>query len=228
MNRKNLIIHIGIGCLLATLTCLSYSNTRKQMLEVAERTFVEAVHQELDERRKKSAKMISYFSGKKKDKYTSLTVQSSKGKEDSYILSELENNYNVDTLLYERIIQSAMATLNIRINSDSLNDIWRKCLSLNGMDLETFSIVGYADSDISVLRDSLAVSFTPLPLYYAGVTNEIRLNGFIKLSIGNILSFRIYSLLWSLMFIGWIILNWKFLSIFVNRTILGNVEPMRI
>ncbi|MBE6274647.1 MAG: hypothetical protein E7097_12375 [Bacteroides sp.] len=211
MNRKNLIIHIGIGCLLATLTCLSYSNTRKQMLEVAERTFVEAVHQELDERRKKSAKMISYFSGKKKDKYTSLTVQSSKGKEDSYILSELENNYNVDTLLYERIIQSAMATLNIRINSDSLNDIWRKCLSLNGMDLETFSIVGYADSDISVLRDSLAVSFTPLPLYYAGVTNEIRLNGFIKLSIGNILSFRIYSLLWSLMFIGWIILMfWKF------------------
>ena len=54
MDKKTLIIHIGIGCLLATLTCLSYSSTRKRMLEVAERTFVEAVHQELDERWKSS------------------------------------------------------------------------------------------------------------------------------------------------------------------------------
>lgn len=214
MSKKCIIIHIGIGCLLAILACHSYFSTRKRMLEVAERTFVEAVHKELDERRKKSAKMISYFSGRKKDEYTSLTVQNSTGKEDTYVLSELDNNYNVDTLIYGRIIQSAMATLNIKINSDSLNDIWRKRLNINGTNLETFVVVDYDDRDISVLRDSLAASFTPLPLYYAGVTNEILLNGFIKLSIGSILCFRIYPLLWCLAFLGlFILILWKLLLI---------------
>ena len=85
MNKKTIITYIGIGCLLATLTCLSYFNTRKRMLEVAERTFVEAVHQELDERWKKSGETITFSSGVEKNLYVDFTMKE-KGAEKSYSL----------------------------------------------------------------------------------------------------------------------------------------------
>ena len=76
MKRKTLIIHIGIGCLLAALSCLSYFNTRKQMLEVAERTFVEAVHQDLDERWKSLGEtVVVCFPSKEKKEYVSLSIK---------------------------------------------------------------------------------------------------------------------------------------------------------
>lgn len=78
MNKKTLIIYIGIACLLATLTCLSYFNTRKRMLEVAERTFVEAVHKELDERWKSLEESYSFYFGKEKEKIYKFQYQERK------------------------------------------------------------------------------------------------------------------------------------------------------
>ena len=94
MNKKTIITYIGIGCLLATLTCLSYFNTRKRMLEVAERTFVEAVHQELDERWKSLGETVTIVSGKDKEVYTNFSIKK-RGVEKNhsrYSLEEISSN----------------------------------------------------------------------------------------------------------------------------------------
>ena len=67
MKGKTIAIYIGIGCLLTVLTCLSYFDTRKQMLKVAERTFVEAINEDLDERWKALGESFSYHAGKEKE-----------------------------------------------------------------------------------------------------------------------------------------------------------------
>ena len=74
MTKKTIITYIGVGCLLAVLTVWSYLSTQRRMLEVAERTFVEAVHQDLDERWKKLGETVTIVSGKDKDVYTNLTI----------------------------------------------------------------------------------------------------------------------------------------------------------
>ena len=74
MNKRAIITYIGVGCLLAVLTVWSYLSTQRRMLEVAERTFVEAVHQDLDERWKKLGETVTIVSGKDKDVYTYLSI----------------------------------------------------------------------------------------------------------------------------------------------------------
>ena len=95
MNKKTLIIYIGIACLLATLTCLSYFNTRKRMLEVAERTFVEAVHQDLDERWKSLGETVTIVSGKDKEVYTNLTIERGSTNK-SFALEYNNDSLNID------------------------------------------------------------------------------------------------------------------------------------
>ena len=94
MNKKTLINYNGIACLLATQTFLSYFNTRKQKLEVAERTFVEAVHLELDELWKVLEKTYSFYFGKEKEKYTNFSIKK-RGVEKNhsrYSLEEISSN----------------------------------------------------------------------------------------------------------------------------------------
>ena len=102
MNKKTLIIHIGIACLLATLTCLNYLNTQKRMLEVAERTFVEAVHQDLDERWKELGESITIINGKDKETYMNLSIKK-EGVENNYSLKGLDYECNIDNEINRRM-----------------------------------------------------------------------------------------------------------------------------
>ena len=75
MNKKTIVTYIGVGCLLAVLTVWSYCSTQGRMLEVAERTFVEAVHQDLDGRWKKFGKTVNVNYGKEKKNIPSLLLR---------------------------------------------------------------------------------------------------------------------------------------------------------
>jgi hypothetical protein len=64
------------------------------MLEVAERTFVEAVHQELDERWKSLGETVTIVSGKDKEVYTNFSIKK-RGVEKNhsrYSLEEISSN----------------------------------------------------------------------------------------------------------------------------------------
>lgn len=214
MNRKTLIIHIGIACLLATLTCLSYFNTRKQMLEVAERTFVEAVHQELDERWKKSGEMINlnYSIGKKQ--YTCFTKRKD-GEEKFYSLKDIDYSQNVDVNSRNRMLHSIAIDFSLECHPDTLQQIWQTFLKDCEMNISSRVVISDAGKDVSTLGDSLLIdaSFCPLPTYYAGLMNEIQLNGFVQLPFFAILGF--YPLLWVYVVLlsGWIVwMVWKAVS----------------
>lgn len=184
MNKNPLIVHIGIGCLLALLTCLSYFNARKQMLEVAERTFVEAVHQDLDERWKELGETYSVHFGKEKEEYKNFRIKK-EGVERNYSLKGLDYEHNVDSDINRRMYHSISSDMSLACHPDTLASIWQSLLSKEGV--ETSGNVAIADSeqDVRILRDSLSIgiSFKSLPTYYAGVANEIQLNGFIRLSV---------------------------------------------
>ena len=119
MNKKTLIIYIGIACLLVILTCLSYFNTRKRMLEVAERTFVEAVHLDLDERWKKSGETITFSSGVEKNLYVDFTMKEEDA-EKSYSLKDINYSQNVDKEFRERILHSVASDLSLECLPDTL------------------------------------------------------------------------------------------------------------
>ena len=136
MSKKTILVYIGIGCLLAVLAMWSFRSTERRMLEVAEHTFVDAVHQDLDERKKKSEDLISFFSGKTKEKYVNLIIQSDGGKEESHSLKDLDYSRNIDEGVYERFIQTALILLDNKICSDSLAGIWKEKLVSNGIRAE--------------------------------------------------------------------------------------------
>ena len=87
---KRTLLYIGIGCLLLVLAYLSYSNTRKQMLEMAERAFVEAVRQDLEMRERNSGEPISYHYGKEKPAYVNMRIMKDDGSDESYSLKKTE------------------------------------------------------------------------------------------------------------------------------------------
>ena len=105
MKLKTFVIYIVVGCLLTVLTCLSYFNARKQMLEVAERTFVEAVHQDLDERWKSLGETVTVVSGKDKESYVNLSIKK-EGVENNYYLKDLDYEHNIDSDINRRMIHS--------------------------------------------------------------------------------------------------------------------------
>ena len=214
MNKKTLIIHIGIACLLATLTCLSYFNTRKRMLEVAERTFVEAVHQELDERWKKSGETITFSSGVEKNLYVDFTMKE-EGGEKSYSLKDINYSQNVDKEFRERILHSVASDLSLECLPDTLQQIWQTFLKDCGMNVSSRVVISDAGKDVSTLGDSLLIdaSFCPLPTYYAGILNEIQLNGFVRLSFWTILGFYPLPWVYVVLLSGWIVwMVWKVVS----------------
>lgn len=194
MNRKPLIIYIGIGCLLAALTLFSYFDTRKRMLEVAERTFVEAVHQDLDERWKALGETVTIVSGKDKEVYTNFSIKK-KGVEKNYSLKDLDYEYNIDNDINRRMFHSVLSELSLTCYPDTLASIWQSLLSKE--EIKTLVIVAVPDSgqNVRTLRESLSIDFLfqSLPTRYAGVANEIQLNAFIRMSIFDV--FRYQSLL---------------------------------
>lgn len=217
MSKKTIITSIGVSCLLAVLTCLGYSNIRKWMLEVAERTFVEAARQELYERWRKSGETVTFSNGIGKAVYETWTVQEESG-EKSYSLKDIDYSQNLDKEFHERILHSAASDLSLECHPDTLQQIWQTFLKDCEMDVSSRVVISDAGKDVSSLGDSLSIdaSFCPLPTYYAGVMNEIQLNGFVRLSFLAVLDF--YPLLWVYVALlsAWIVwLVWKVVS--VNR-----------
>ena len=209
MNKKTLIIYIGIACLLVILTCLSYFNTRKRMLEVAERTFVEAVHQDLDERWKSLGETVTIVSGKDKEVYTNLTIERGSTNK-SFALEYNNDSLNIDNDINQRMLHTILFEFDKRCNPDTLNGIWQKKLAANGVEIATITSIHYDVAD----TDSLGSHYKPLSSYYAGIFNEIRLNSFVRLSLSDVLFHRPYSLCFGLVLIGWIIyVLWRILSL---------------
>ena len=96
MKGKTIAIYIGIGCLLAALVCLSYLDTRRQMLEVAERAFLEAVSKDLDERWKALGESFSYHAGKEKEQYTKVDINVDNRSSEACELKDIDLLQNVD------------------------------------------------------------------------------------------------------------------------------------
>ena len=218
MDKKTLIIHIGIACLLVILTCLSYFNIRKRMLEVAERTFVEAVHQELDERWKSLEESYSFYFGKEKEKYTNFSIKK-KGVEKNYSLKDLDYEHNIDNDINRRMFHSVLSELSLMCHTDTFISIWQSLLSKERIKSSVNVAVADSGQDIRILRDSLSIGFLSqsLPTRYAGVANEIQLNGFIRLSIFDVFRYQLLLSFYVGLLIVWIVfVVWKISS--ENRT----------
>ena len=132
MNKRAIIIYIGVGCLLAALSVWSYLSTQKRMLAVAERTFVEAVHQDLDERWKKLEKTYSFHFGKEKEEYTNFNIKK-EGVEQNYSLKDLDYSCNIDKELYRRMYHTISSDMSLACHPDTLASIWQSLLSTEGI-----------------------------------------------------------------------------------------------
>ena len=205
MKGKTIAIYIGIGCLLTVLTCLSYFDTRKQMLKVAERTFVEAINEDLDERWKALGESFSYHAGKEKEQYTKVDINVDNRSSEACELKNIDLSQNVDEDFLRRCFHSYLLAKNRKMCSDSLNARWQQMLKVEALKIKTEVVVCYNDS--SIVCDSLQnqTSYILLPVRFAGVMNEIQLNGFVRISLYDISHF--YPLLWIYvsLFVGWLI-----------------------
>lgn len=214
MNKKTLIIYIGIACLLVILTCLSYFNIRKRMLEVAERTFVEAVHQELDERWKSLEESYSFYFGKEKEKYTNFSIKKGSA-EKNHSLKDLDYEHNIDNDINRRMFHSVLSELSLMCHTDTLISIWQSLLSKERIKSSVNVAVVDSGQDVRILRDSLSIGFLSqsLPTRYAGVANEIQLNGFIRLSIFDVFRYQLLLSFYVGLLIVWIVfVVWKISS----------------
>lgn len=200
MNKRAIITYIGVGCLLAVLTVWSYLSTQRRMLEVAERTFVEAVHQDLDERWKKLGETVTIVSGKDKDVYTNLTIDRDSIKK-SFALEDNNDSLNIDGDINQRMFHTILYEFDRKCNPETLNGIWQEKLAANGMDIATIASIHYDAAD----TDSLVSHYKPLSSYYAGISNEIRLSSFVCLSSGDVLFHRPYALCLGLAWLGWLV-----------------------
>lgn len=218
MNKKIIITYIGVGCLLAVLTVWSYLSTRKRMLEVAERTFVEAVHQELDERWKSLGETVTIVSGKDKEVYTNLTIERGSTNK-SFALEYNNDSLNIDNDINQRMLHTILFEFDKRCNPDTLNGIWQKKLAANGVEIATITSIHYDVAD----TDSLGSHYKSLSSYYAGISNEIRLNSFVRLSFSDVLFHQPYSLCFGLALLGWLVyVLWRALP--VRRSAEGSYQ----
>lgn len=208
MDKKTIITYIGVGCLLAVLTVWSYLSTQRRMLEVAERTFVEAVRQDLDERWKKLGETVTIVSGKDKEVYTNLSIERDSINK-SFTLKENNDSLNIDSDINQRMLHTILCDCDKKCNPDTLNHIWQEKLAANGMDVITIISIHYDAAD----ADSLAGHYKPLSSYYAGISNEIRLSSFVHLSSGDVFFHRPYVLCLGLALLGWIAyVLWRIVS----------------
>ena len=214
MSKKIVIAYIGVGCLLAVLTMWSYYSIERRMLAVAERTFVEAVHQDLDERWRKFGETYSFHSGKEKEIYHNLTIVSDDAKE-SISLEGIDYTHNVDSDIDRRLIHSILCDMSLACQSDTLASIWQFLLAKEGTRPSSKVAVADLGKNVRVLRDSLSIgiSFKSLPTYYAGVANEIQLNGFIRLSVLDVFRYQPLPFFHVALLIIWIVfVLWKISS----------------
>lgn len=203
MKGKTIAIYIGIGCLLAALVCLSYLDTRRQMLEVAERAFLEAVSKDLDKRWRASNEPVSYHYGKEKPKYVHLQIKKDDGTDESYSLEGMDFSQNVDSDVHGRMLHTITYQLRCFIDPDTLNSIWQRELLKSPIEARTAIVVGDNENSMTSLCDSLSHEFDALPMYYAGAVNEIQLNAFIRFSFMEVFCWQHYTLVLLLVFIGW-------------------------
>ena len=218
MNKKTIITYIGVGCLLAVLTVWSYLSTQKRMLEVAERTFVEAVHQDLDERWKGLGETVTIVSGKDKEVYTNLTIERG-GTNKSFALENNNDSLNMDNDINQRMLHTILCECDKKCNPDTLNGIWQKKLAANGVEIATITSIHYDVAD----TDSLGSHYKPLSSYYAGISNEIRLNSFVRLSFSDVLFHQPYSPYFGLALFGWLVyVLWRALP--VHRSVKGSYQ----
>ena len=220
MNKKIIIIYLCIGCLLAALSWWSYRHTEKQMLEVAERTFVEAVHQDLEERWKASGENIHVDYDKGKKVYTNLYMQSNNTNK-SISIKGIDYSSNIDDNIHYRMLHTIALDFSLECQPDTLLHIWESLLLKSRIETPAYVVVSNSGKSIPFLRDSLSInaSYKPLPIFYAGIRNEIQLNGFIQLSSYNILNY--YPLLWiylCLLFTFLLFNLWKIIYIFINSS----------
>lgn len=206
MKRKNLAIYIGIGCLLAVLAYLSYSNTWKQMLDMAERAFVEAIHQDLDERWKSLGESFSYHAGKEKEQYSRVDVNMDNRPPMTHELKDIDLSQNVDEDFLRRCFHSHLVTKNHIICPDSLNARWQNNLMESTLKVQTVAVVCSSGEGIGGMCDSLLnqVSYIQLPVRFAGVMNEIQLYGFVRFIGFDIFYFNPSLSIYICLFIGWI------------------------
>ena len=214
MTKKSIITYIGVGCLLAVLTVWSYLSTQKRMLEVAERTFVEAVHQDLDERWEKLEKTYSFHFGKEKEEYTNFNIKK-EGIEQNYSLKGLDYEQNIDSDINRRMYHTISSYMSLACHPDTLVSIWQSLLSTEGIRTSRNVSVVESGRDVLILRDSLSISasFKSLPTYYAGVANEIQLNGFVGLSVLDVFCHQpLLSLCVGLLIVWIVFMVWKISS----------------
>ena len=152
MNKKIIITYIGVGCLLAVLTVWSYLSTQKRMLEVAERTFVEAVHQDLDERWEKLEKTYSFHFGKEKEEYTNFNIKK-EGIEQNYSLKGLDYEQNIDSDINRRMYHTISSYMSLACHPDTLVSIWQSLLSTEGIRTSRNVSVVESGRDVLILRD---------------------------------------------------------------------------
>ncbi len=214
MNKKTIITYIGVGCLLAVLTVWSYLSTQKRMLEVAERTFVEAVHQDLDERWKELGESITIINGKDKETYMNLSIKK-EGVENNYSLKGLDYECNIDNEINRRMFHSVLSDLSQTCHPDTLMSVWQSLLLKEGIKTSVNVAVSDSRHNVLILRDSLSIGFLfkSLPTRYAGVANEIQLNGFVRLSVFDVFCRQPLLSLCAGLLIAWIIfIIWKISS----------------
>lgn len=159
-------------------------------------------------------KTYSFHFGKEKKEYTNFYIKK-EGVEQNYPLKDLDYEYNVDSDINRRVFYSVSSYMSLSCHPDTLTSIWQSLLSTEGIRTSGNVVVADSGQNVCILRDSLSIgiSFKSLPTYYAGIANEIQLNGFVRLSILDV--FRYQSLL-SLcvgLLIAWVVfMVWKISS----------------
>lgn len=207
MKKKTVVLYIGIGCLLAALVCLSYLDTRRQMLEVAERVFLQAINEDLDERWKALGDSFSYHAGKEKKQYTKVDINLDNHSSEACDLKDIDLSQNVDEDFLRRCFHSYLLAKNRKICPDSLNARWQQMLMSEVLKTKTEVVICYDDKDFSIVCDSLQnqTSYIQLPVCFAGVMNEIQLNGFVRISFNDILRYNPLLWIYGSLFVGWLI-----------------------
>ena len=211
MSKKTILVYIGIGCLLAVLAMWSFRSTERRMLEVAEHTFVDAVHQDLDERWKGLGETYSFHFGTEKERYHNLTILSDDDKQ-SISLENMNYTHNVDSDMNRRLFHTILCDMSLACHPDSLVSIWQSLLSKEGLKTSGNVVVLDFGQNVSMLKDSLSIdsSFDSLPVYYAGVANELQLNGLVRLSVLDVFRYQPLLSLYVCLLMAWIVfMAWK-------------------
>lgn len=206
---KKIIPYIAVGIASLAMFYISYFDEKKKVLEIAEKTFIEAVRQDLDNRVALFNGQIAYsqFSNKKEYKHMEIAADNRK---EEHSLDSLDYERNMDDDIQIRILHTLTIALHKYAHPDTVNNIWQKRLQTQRINRNTCIEINSSERDTTMQirhnEASLACkSYTILPTYYAGIRNEIKLQAYIHLSFIGILNYS-YWLYIPLGIIGYCIL----------------------